>query len=86
MTERRQVLRLGKQTASSFLLALVLIIFFTPPSVLAKNAEGAATKAALAGQAALFALLLVLLSTVTLVSWHYRRRDYTSPRRNGRRI
>ena len=85
MTERRQVLRPGKQTAISFLLALVLIIFFTPPSVLAKNA-GAAAQAALAGQAALFALLLVLLSTVTLVSWHYRRRDYTSPRRNGRRI
>ncbi|MBC8019978.1 MAG: hypothetical protein H7X78_02050 [Methyloceanibacter sp.] len=86
MTERRQALRPGKQAATSLFLALVLILFLTPPSVLAKNAEGAATQAALAGQAALFALLLLLLSTVTLVSWHYRRRDYTSPRRYGRRI
>lgn len=86
MTERRQALRPGKRAATSLFLAPILILFFTPPGVLAKNAGAAATQAALAGQAALFALLLVLLCTVTLISWHYRRRDYTSPRRNGRRI
>jgi Ca-activated chloride channel family protein len=32
------------------------------------------------------ALLLTLLSAVTLVMWRYHRRDYASPRRTGRRI
>ena len=39
-----------------------------------------------AKQAALFALLLVILSAVTLFLWGYHRRDFASPRRNGRRI
>jgi Ca-activated chloride channel homolog len=32
------------------------------------------------------ALLLTILSAVTLVTWRYHRRDYASPRRTGRRI
>jgi hypothetical protein len=32
------------------------------------------------------ALLLTILSAVTLVMWRYHRRDYASPRRTGRRI
>ncbi|MET0688177.1 MAG: marine proteobacterial sortase target protein, partial [Methyloceanibacter sp.] len=45
-----------------------------------------AVKTGLAKQAALFALLLVILSAVTLVLWRYHRRDFASPRRNGRGI
>ncbi len=32
------------------------------------------------------ALLITILSAVTLVMWRYHRRDYASPRRTGRRI
>jgi Ca-activated chloride channel family protein len=39
-----------------------------------------------ARQFGIFALLLAILSTVTLLVWRYHRRDYTSPRRIGRRI
>ncbi len=35
---------------------------------------------------AILALLLTILSAVTLVLWRYHRRDYASPRRTGRRI
>ncbi len=35
---------------------------------------------------AIVALLLTILSAVTLVLWRYHRRDYASPRRTGRRI
>jgi Ca-activated chloride channel family protein len=35
---------------------------------------------------AVLALLLTILSAVTLVMWRYHRRDYASPRRTGRRI
>jgi Ca-activated chloride channel family protein len=45
-----------------------------------------AAKISHAKQLALFALLLVILSAVTLFLWRYHRRDYASPRRNGRRI
>lgn len=34
----------------------------------------------------MLALLLTILSAVTLVMWRYHRRDYASPRRTGRRI
>ena len=34
----------------------------------------------------IIALLLTILSAVTLVLWRYHRRDYASPRRTGRRI
>jgi hypothetical protein len=37
-------------------------------------------------QVAMFALLLTMLSAVTLLLWRYHRRDYASPRRTGRRI
>ena len=37
-------------------------------------------------QIAMFALLLAMLSAVTLLLWRYHRRDYASPRRIGRRI
>lgn len=29
---------------------------------------------------------LISISAVTFIMWRYRRRDYASPRRNGRRI
>jgi Ca-activated chloride channel family protein len=45
-----------------------------------------AAKVSRAKQLALFALLLVILSAVTLFLWRYHRRDFASPRRNGRRI
>ena len=45
-----------------------------------------ATKASQAKPVALFVLLLVILSAVTLLWWRYHRRDYASPRRIGRRI
>jgi Ca-activated chloride channel homolog len=35
---------------------------------------------------AVLAVLLTILSAVTLVMWRYHRRDYASPRRTGRRI
>ncbi len=44
-----------------------------------------AAKPSQATQAALFVLLLVL-SAVTLMLWRHHRRDFASPRRNGRRI
>jgi hypothetical protein len=75
MTERRQALRAGKQAAASFFLVLALIFFFAPPSVLAKP------EAAFAG-----AVLIVALSALALVFSHCHRRDFTSPRRVGRRI
>ena len=34
----------------------------------------------------ILALLLTILSAMTLVMWRYHRRDYASPRRTGRRI
>ena len=34
----------------------------------------------------IIALLLTILSAVTLVLWRFHRRDYASPRRTGRRI
>jgi hypothetical protein len=37
-------------------------------------------------QVVMFALLLAILSAVTLLSWRYHRRDYASPRRTRRRI
>jgi len=35
---------------------------------------------------AILALVLALLSALTFIVWRYHRRDYASPRRNGRRI
>jgi cell division protein FtsL len=35
---------------------------------------------------AILALVLALLSAVTVIFWRYHRRDYASPRRIGRRI
>jgi hypothetical protein len=37
-------------------------------------------------QLVMFALLLAMLSAVTLLLWRYHRRDYASPRRTRRRI
>ncbi len=37
-------------------------------------------------QAALFVLLLMLLSAAPFIAWRYHRREFTSPRRLGRRI
>ena len=38
------------------------------------------------GQIAMFVLLLIFLSTVTLLMWRHHRRDHASPRRIGRRV
>ena len=75
MAERRQALHAGKQAATSFFLVLILTFFFAPPSVLAKP------DAAFAG-----AMLFVALSAFMLAFRHCHRRDFTSPRRVGRRI
>jgi hypothetical protein len=75
MTERRQALHAGKQAAASFFLVLALIFFFAPLGALAKP------DAAFAG-----AVLIVALSALTLAFYHCHRRDFTSPRRVGRRI
>jgi hypothetical protein len=74
MTERRQALHAGKQAATSFFLVLSLSFFFATPSVLAKP------DAAFAG-----AVLIVALCAF-LAFCHCHRRDFTSPRRVGRRI
>jgi len=85
MTERRQAQCQGKQAATSFFFALILTLVSTPPS--ASEAQAALVAApADVRQAALFALLFILLSAVTLISSRYSRRDVTSPRRVGRRI
>ncbi len=83
MAQRRQALRQGKPTGTSFLFALIPTILFTLPNSAAADLLVAPGDAR---QAALFALLLMLLSGVTLVLSQYRRRDVTSPRRIGRRI
>jgi hypothetical protein len=74
MTERRQALHIGKQAATSFFLVLILTFLFAPPSVLANPG------AAFAG-----AVLIVALCAF-LAFCHCHRRDFTSPRRVGRRI
>jgi peptidoglycan/LPS O-acetylase OafA/YrhL len=75
MTERRQALHADKQAATSFFLVLVLTFFFAPPSVLAKPDAAFAA-----------AVLVVALSAFILAFCHCHRRDFTSPRRVGRRI
>ncbi len=85
MTERRQAQCQGKQAATSFFFAPILTLFLTPLSASEAQAALVATFADVR-QAALFVLLLILLSAVTLISCRYRRRDDTSPRRVGRRI
>lgn len=75
MTQRRQAPHAGKPAATSFFPTLILIFFFTPPSVLTQ-----------ADPAPFGALLFLAISAITLASWHCYRRDDTSPRRVGRRI
>jgi len=74
MTERRQALHAGKQAATSFFLVLILTFFFAPPSLLER------------ADAAFAAVLLAALSAFTVAFCHCHRRDFTSPRRVGRRI
>jgi hypothetical protein len=85
MTMRRQALRSCERPATSFFLSLILIFFFTMPSILAKAdpAEGSAAAQLVDSHDM---LILAFLSAVTFVFWRYHRRDYASPRRIGRRI
>ena len=93
MTQRRQALRQGKTVATASFF-LTLAFFSSSPSISAQaepvisrtisSMEGFPVLSASMGQATLIAALLVALSTY--VSWHYHRRDDTSPRRIGRRI
>ena len=79
MTKRRQALCAGKPAAISLFLALIPIVLFTTPSVLAPSVLAVAPASSGAG-------LLMLMGAFTLVFWHCHRRDDTSPRRVGRRI
>jgi hypothetical protein len=74
MTERRQAPHAGSSAATLFFLTLILISFFSAQSVLAQSVSAQS------------AVLLTLISAITLVYWHCYRRDDTSPRRVGRRI
>ncbi len=85
MTMRRQALRSCEPSATFFLLSLILIFFFTLPSILA-NADPAEGSAAAQLVDSHDMLILAFLSAVTFVFWRYHRRDYASPRRIGRRI
>jgi len=75
MAERRQALHAGKHAATSFFLVLILTFFFAPPSLLGRPDPAFAA-----------AVLLAALSAFTVVFCHCHRRDFTSPRRVGRRI
>jgi hypothetical protein len=86
MAQRRQALRPGNPAATLFFFALIPTIFFTLPSGVSSGVAEMLVVLGDARQAALFALLLMLLSGAMLVFWRYRRRDDTSPRRIGRRI
>ena len=74
MSERRQAPNAGKSAATLLFLTLILIAFFSAQSVLAQSVLAQS------------AVLLMLMSSITLVYWHCYRRDDTSPRRVGRRI
>jgi polyferredoxin len=82
MTKRRLALRSGEPLATFLFYSLILGFCF-----------GAALQAHVnlaamgdAGQTALIIVFTILLSAATLVFSRYHRRDYASPRRNGRRI
>ena len=84
MTKRRQALCAGKPAATSLFLALIPIVLFTTPSVLAPSVLAPSVLAV--APASSGAGLLMLMGAFTLVFWHCHRRDDTSPRRVGRRI
>jgi len=77
MTKRRQALCSREPLATFVFLSLILVLFFTLPSILAQ---------AIAPRIAVVALVLGLLSAATFIFWRNHRRDYASPRRIGRRI
>lgn len=83
MTERRQAPYPGKSAATSLLLVLIPSFFFMPLSV-----SGDAQQALMSRMAPF--VLLPLSAAPSGPTWWvlapYRRRDYTSPRRIGRRI
>ncbi len=72
MTERRQAPCPGKSAVTLLFLALIPLFFVVPLSVSVHSQQALTVSFALLSAAAL------LLG--------YRRRDYTSPRRIGRRI
>ncbi len=75
MLTRRQALRQRERAFNFPLLFLILsfILVARPPADLTRQFGGSV-------------LLLAILIAVTLLVWRYHRRDYTSPRRIGRRI
>ena len=74
MTERRQGPHRRQFRGILFFPTVILISFFSALRVLAQS---------LSAQSA---VLLMLMSAITLVYWYCYRRDDTSPRRVGRRI
>jgi len=77
MNQRRLAPRFCEFLAA-FLFHLAMAGLCLPTAALAAAPEEV-------GLGASMALLFTLLSAATLV-WGYHRRDYASPRRNGRRI
>jgi hypothetical protein len=75
MIERRQALGSREFLAPSIFFSLIFAFCFWPG--LAHGDAGHAVPSAVG---------VMLISAVTFVMWRYRRRDYASPRRNGRRI
>ena len=85
MTIRRQALRSPATVVASFFFSLILLFFFAlPPGT--RAVAGDAERVSPGDIAALFVLLLMLLSAATFIVWRYHRREFTSPRRLGRRI
>jgi len=77
MINRRQTLCSREPLATVFFLSLILVLFFTLPSILAQAATLRIT---------MLALVLVFLGAMTFIFGRHHRRDYASPRRNRRGI
>lgn len=73
MTERRQAPCPGKSAVTLLFLALIPLFFVVPLSISVDTQQA-------------LTVPFVLLSAAALFLGPYRRRDYTSPRRIGRRI
>jgi hypothetical protein len=80
MTKRRLAPRSYEPPAKSLFYSLIVGLCFSSAAQAAPIAAGQAS------QATLTVIPLTLLSAATLVLWGCHRRDYASPRRNGRRI
>ena len=97
MTTRCQALHFGELSAMSRFSFPTVVFFFTPPSIAARaepvsfgsrNATGNRGTGSTIFREFFARVTVVLLSmsSTTLILLRYRRRDYASPRRIGRRI